>query len=341
MKRFKFLFDRVCAFDNLLLAARKARRGKRLKPATARFEHRIEEEILRLQDELSARTYRPGPFKQFTVFEPKERLISAAPYRDRVVHHALCNVIEPIYEKVFISDSYACRAGKGTHAAVGRLSQFMQGADYVLKVDIRKYFPSVDHSVLKTCIRRKIGCPGALWLVDLIIDHVPKNSFQGGPSTGLPLGNQTSQFLANVYLDPLDHFIKERMGFKRYVRYVDDLVLLGDDKRELAAARDSICDYIGENLKLSLHPKKRIIMPVSEGIDFLGYRVYPTHRLIRRGSVLRFSRRLRLLVARYCEGDIDYETIRTRIASWQGHAKHADSNGLMAALLGQAAFSRA
>jgi RNA-directed DNA polymerase len=235
MKRSKHLYEDLTAFPNLLRAARQAQRGKRFLPATLAFNHRLETELLLLQRELQTQTYRPGPFKTFTINDPKPRRISAAPYRDRVVHHALCNVIEPIYERVFIYDSYACRKGKGTHAAVDRLTHFMQSADYVLKCDIRKYFASVDHAILKQTLRRKIGCPPTLDLIDRLIDHSnPQEEtadyFPGDdlftPLTrrrGLPIGNQTSQFFANVALDPLDHFIKEELGCRRYIRYVDDV----------------------------------------------------------------------------------------------------------------------
>ena len=216
MKRYGHLWEGMISFENLLRAAEKARRGKRFKPGAARFFFRLEPELLRLQEELANLTYRPGPYRTFTIYEGKPRQISAAPFRDRVVHHALTGILEPIFERSFIHDSYACRKGKGTHAAVNRCQHFARRHAYVLKADVRKYFPSIDHAILKELIARRIKDPSVLHLVSTIIDHSnPQPSviawFPGDDlftpierRRGLPLGNQTSQFFANVYLDPLD-----------------------------------------------------------------------------------------------------------------------------------------
>jgi len=352
MKRHKHLFDDITAFENLLRAAEKAQKGKRFTPATAQFNHRLESELLQLQEELQTQTYRLGRYKEFYINDPKPRMISAAPYRDRVVHHALCNVIEPIFERTFIYDSYACRKGKGTHAGVDRLTRFMQTNDYALKCDIKKYFPSIDHEILKGLIRRKIGCARTLWLIDLIIDgsnpqeEVP-DYFAGddlfAPSQrrkGIPIGNQTSQFFANVYLNGFDHFVKEELGCRHYVRYVDDFATLGDDKGWLWEVKAAIEEYLETRLRLRLHPKKQWVLPVTDGVDFLGYRVFPTHRRVRRSSGWRFARRLKRMQEQYRKGTIDLAKVRQRIASWLGHAAHADTYGLRSALLGSAVFSR-
>lgn len=353
MKRHKQLYESVCAFDNLLRATQQARRGKRFVPSVAHFLHRQETELLHLQDELLTQTYRPGPYHTFIVRDPKPRLISAAPFRDRVVHHALCNVIEPIFDRTFIHDSYACRKDKGTHAAVDRLTHFMQNNDFVLKCDIRKYFASVDHAILKELLRRKIGCPQTLWLTDRIIDHSnPQeevgDTFPGDDlftpierPRGLPIGNQTSQFFANVTLNPLDHFLKEELGCRAYIRYVDDFVVLSDDKETLRQTREAIADFLAAHLRLRLHSTKQTVTPVTEGCDFLGYRVYPTHRRLRKSSGFRFARRLRRMQADYQRGKMDLKTVRQRIMSWMGHASHADTWGLRMALLSGAVFSRA
>ena len=354
MKRHKHVYEDVCTFENLLLAVRKAQRGKRFTPAAA-FNHRLESELPRLQDELQAQTYQPGAYKHFTIKDPKPRLISAAPYRDRIVHHALCNIIEPIFEPVFIFDSYACRKGKGTHAAVDRLTRCMQSNDYALKCDIRQYFLSIDHAILKTLLRRKIGCPRTLWLLDALIDNgiAPEprqewNYFAGDDlftplsrPTGLPIGNQTSQFFANVYLNPLDHFVKEELRCRAYIRYVDDFVVMGDDPTELWRCRDLIQDFLAASLRLRLHPVKQTVTPVTIGLDFCGYRVFPAHRRLRRSNGLRFARRLRRMQNQYRRGTISQTQVRQRVASWIGHAAHADTYGLRAALLERAAFQRA
>ena len=241
MKRHGNLWEQVISFEALLRAADTARRGKRFRPTVAAFHFDQERELWRLHEELSTKTYRPGAYRTFVICEPKPRQISAAPYRDRVVHHALVKVLEPLYERSFIADSYACRKGKGTHAGVDRCQQFARRFRYVLKADVQKFFPSLDHEILKGLVVRKIKDKDVLWLVGQIIDHSnPQeevvNYFPGDdlftPSErrrGIPIGNQTSQFFANVYLDPLDHFVKDRLRIKGYVRYVDDFLLFADD----------------------------------------------------------------------------------------------------------------
>ena len=246
MKRYGNLWGEVIRFVPLLRAAEKARRGKRFRPSVASFHFDLEPELWKLHEELSAKTYRPGGYRTFHVYEPKKRLISAAPYRDRVVHHALTSVLEPIFERSFIFDSYACRKGKGTHAAVCRSQHYARRFQYILKADIKKFFPTMDHEILKALIARKIKDPKVLWLVSQIIDHSnpqePVLEWFAGDDLltpaesrrGIPIGNQTSQFFANVYLDPLDHFVRDRLGVGGYVRYVDDFLVFADDKNQLA-----------------------------------------------------------------------------------------------------------
>ncbi len=256
MKRHGRLWENVVSFEALLRAAEQARRGKRFRPDVAAFHFNLEHELWALHEELSTKTYRPGAYRSFHIYEPKLRQISAAPYRDRVVHHALVNVLEPIYERTFIDDSYACRKGKGTHAAVDRCQHFARRFRYVLKADVQKFFPSLDHEILKSLVARKVKDRDVLWLVNRIIDHSnPQEEVQnwfpgddlfipGERRRGIPIGNQTSQFFANVYLDPLDHFVKERLGIKGYVRYVDDFLVFSDDKRRLADMRERIRDFL-------------------------------------------------------------------------------------------------
>ncbi len=240
----------------------------------------------------------------------KPRLISAAPYRDRVVHHALTGILEPICERSFLADSFACRKGKGTHAAMRRCQQFARRHRWAYKADVRKFFPSIDHAILKGLIRRKIKDPHVLWLTDLLIDHsnpqeevyflFPGDDFFAPAEhrRGLPLGNQTSQFFANVYLDPLDHFVKERLRLPGYIRYVDDFVCFADDKRLLQNARRQIADFLA-TLRLKVHATKDAIFPVRQGIRFVGYRVWGSHVKLVPANVYRFRRRLRSLQEQY------------------------------------------
>ena len=351
MKRVGNLWPRLVRFENLLAAASQAQRGKRFRRAVARFNFRLEPELFRLQEELTAKTYRPGAFRSFQIYEPKVRTINAAPYRDRVVHHALTRVLEPIFERSFIFDSYACRRHKGTHAAVDRCQQFARKYRYVLKADIRKFFPSVDHEILLALVARKIKDRDVLWLTRVLVEHSGEQEpvldwFPGDDlftpterARGLPIGNQTSQFFGNVYLDPLDHFVKEELRIGGYVRYVDDFVLFSDDKAELHFARESIKRFLG-GLRLRLHPRKSEIFPVGQGIRFLGYRVFPSHRLLARENVWRFLRRVRRIQRDFTAGHISPADIRARLMSWAGHARHANTFRLRTRLSKAIVFSR-
>lgn len=351
MKTVNGLYPEVCSFENLWKAAQQAQRGKRFQHSVAQFNFHLERELFQLQEELRHQTYVPGSYREFTIYEPKKRLISAAPYRDRVVHHALCNVVEPIFERTFIFDSYACRVGKGTHRAVDRFTQFCRRNRYVFKADIQKYFPSIDHEILKGLLRRKIRDEKLLWLTDRIIDSSnPQEStlayFPGDDlltplehRRGIPIGNLTSQFFANVYLNSLDHFVKEQLRCKHYIRYCDDFVVLDNHKGRLHEVRERVAEHL-ILLRLKLHPRKCQVFPVKEGTDFLGYRVFPTHRRVRRESITRFRRRMQRMREAYYQDQVSLEQVHQSIRSWLAHASHADSYRLREHLLRQIVFSR-
>ncbi len=346
MKRVGNLWDRLVSFPNLLRAARKARKGKRSRFDVRAFEFDVERELLRIQDELLVGTHAFGPYHTFTVTEPKPRLISAAPYRDRVVHHALCNVLEPVFERSFIADSYACRTGKGTHAAVRRCHAFARRFPWVLKADIRKFFPSIDHAILKAQLARKIKdrriLDLAAWVIDHSNDQEPVIDWFPGDGLldpadrrrGLPIGNQTSQFFGNVYLDALDHFVTDRLRVRGYIRYVDDFVVFGEGKRELAAIRERITAFL-ESLRLRPHPGKTTVFPTRQGIRFLGYRVFGSHIRMARDGVIRFRRRVREWRVEAAAGVLDREQMRRSVASWLGHVCHAAATKLRERMLGE------
>jgi retron-type reverse transcriptase len=352
MKRHGHLWPGLIAFPNLLRAARQAQRGKRFRPCVARFHFDLERELWALHGELAGHTYRPGPYHTFTIHDPKKRLISAAPYRDRVVHHALCNVLEPVFERSFLRDSYACRKGKGTHAAVRRCQLYARRFPWVLKADVRKFFPSLDHTVLKAALAGKVKDPDVLRLAGLVIDHAnPQEEVQDwfpgddlfAPARrrrGLPIGNQTSQFFANVYLDPFDHFVKDRLRVGGYVRYVDDFLAFGDNPRQLAEVRHRVSAFL-EGLRLRLHPAKTVISPTRQGIRFLGYRVWGSHLGLVKENVWRFRRRLRRLQRLYAQRQIGLDEARRRIVSWIGHARQADTWRLRSRLFAEHPFRRA
>lgn len=294
MKRVGFLFDRIVDFQALLAATGRAARGKHDCPVVARFLVDRETEVLRLQAELLAGAYRPGAFRTFTVHDPKTRLISAPAFRDRVVHHVVCAAIEPVLERVAIHDSYACRVGKGAHRALDRAQQFVRAGGYFLKLDVHHYYDTVDHAVLKRLLRRVLKDPRVLALLDVIIDH---GAPDGAPGRGLPIGSLTSQHLANFYLAPLDHFVKERLGVRRYVRYMDDLLLFGAPKDELWDGSRHIGEFLAAELRLTLKPAATVVAPVSEGVRFLGVRIWPSLRRLSRRRKTRFLRAMRGLAA--------------------------------------------
>jgi retron-type reverse transcriptase len=345
------LFEQIVCFPNLLAAAERARRGKRLRPDVAAFHFELERQLVALEDELRSRRYAPGPYRTFAICDPKPRLISAAPYRDRVVHHALCRVIEPIFERTFIHDSYACRAGKGTHAALHRATRFCRRFRHVLKCDVRKFFPSMDHAILRGLLARKLKCPGTLWLLDTILaasnPQEPRRDYFPGddlfsPDTrrrGIPIGNLTSQFFGNVMLNPLDHFVQETRRHPGYVRYADDFLVFGDDPAALrdllAALREFLLAF-----RLRLHPDKCQVFRVRDGVPFLGWQLFPDHRRLRRSTGLRIQRGLRRLAAAYATGFVDLARVRASIASWLGFLRHGDTLGLQTRLLAQTVFTR-
>jgi len=344
------LFDRLTSFSNLLLAAQRAQRGKRVRPNVAAFWLNREQELVRLQESLQTRTYRPGPYRTFILHEKKPRLISAAPFRDRVVHHALCNIIEPIFDRSFLFDSYACRKGKGTHAAVERASTYTRRFRYVLKCDLEKYFPSIDHDILFAQVARRIHDAGVLWLVRTIIDgsnpqpdvvryHPGDDLFTPFERRrGIPIGNQTSQFFANVYLDGLDHFVKDRLRAPGYVRYVDDFLVFADEKTRLHEAKAAIEERCAV-LRVCLHPRKCFVAPVKHGVTFLGYRLFPTHRRLDAENVRRFRRRLRRDAAAVASGTLPVARARDSVRSWMAHASHADTSVLRRRLLKHVAWA--
>ena len=338
MKTWKHLYPEICSFANLYEAARKAQRGKRCRPDVFAFHARLEDNLLSLQRELEERRWHPGPYRTFYVQEAKRRLICAAPYRDRVVHHGLCNVIEPLFDKTFIFDSYACRKGKGTHAAADRYTSFSRQASYVLKCDVARYFPSIRHEVLYGQLARRIADKDTLWLCARILDSWGGTDMLWPYGQGLPIGNQTSQFFANVYLNEFDHWLKQDLRCERYIRYVDDFVILEDDKRRLGALIPWIEERL-ETIGARLHARKRTIFPVTEGCDFMGYRMWPEYRRLRPMNGYRFQRKLKKLARGYRAGTISRENARASVMSWIGHARHADTWGLRRAVFSRVSFS--
>ena len=359
MKRFTKLWDQIIDFTNLLEAARKAQKGKRYRDDVLAFNYNRESELIDLQSALRAQTYCPGAYRTFEIVEPKRRLISAAPYRDRVVHHALCNVLVPLVEPSFIYDSYANREGKGSHRALERFTRFARSSRFVLQCDLQKYFPSIDHEILKETIRRKIKCKDTLWLIDTIINnsndqfpaafHFPGDGLLSPLSRrrGLPIGNLTSQFFANWHLNPFDQFIKNVLRAKKYVRYVDDFALFSDDKEFLQDARQAIEDNLAV-LRLKVHPIKSQLFETRHGANFLGFRIFPVEDTfpkqvyirVRTENLRRARRQQRKLQADYAIGRLSLKDLAQSLQGWEAHLKHGDTWQLRQQIFTSLGFTR-
>ncbi len=330
------LFPCIANFQALRAAARRAILGKRKKPGAAAFVANLETELLRLERELNGGTYRPGRYITFEVHDPKRRIVSAAPFRDRVIHHALCAVIEPIFSRGFIAHSFANQKGKGTHKAILTYERYRDRYARVLRCDIYRYFPAVDHEIIKRDFRRRVACPQTLALMDSIVDGSnPQESvnihFTGDDlftplmrRRGLPIGNLTSQFFANLYLDPLDHFVTEVLHAP-YLRYVDDFALFHYDPQVLKDWQGRISRFL-DGRRLRLHPEKTFVASNQEPATFLGFSLLPNgRRRLPEDKVRRFRNRLRGLRDRWRAGSIAREEVEARVRAWIAHASHANT----------------
>ena len=314
------LWPMVYAFANVHDAWKSAARGRHDREYVMRFEQNLEANLFDLIDRLKNRTWAPGKWTVFSVYEPKKRIIHAPQFKDRVAHHAVVRVIQPYFESRFIEDSYACRAFKGTHAASNRLLEMLRqcsrnGTTYFIKADIAKYFPNIQHDILMRQAARTIGDRDVLWFLSRAMQ------VEGYDGVGLPIGALPSQLLANVYLDPFDHFMKDKMGVRYYLRYMDDFIVVHNDKSYLKLLLDTIRQWLGDNLKLEMNRKTGIGAMVN-GVDFAGYRHWATHKLPRKKNVARAKRVFRKLRSLYETGCIDLEDVRPVVASFCGYMKH-------------------
>ncbi len=337
MKKYKNLYKKLYTKENLISAYKKARKGKRSKNYVINFESNLNKNLRILQEQLKNKTYFPTKLRKFIVRDPKTRTIHSSIFRDRIVHHAIINIIQPIYEKIFIHDSFASRKNKGTHIAIERFEYFVNKISsngmkiknphtnnsikgYVLKADVKHYFNTIDHDVLINILRKKIRDEDLIELIRIIL-HNFQDKQKG---KGLPLGNYTSQFLANVYLNNLDYFVKNRLKAKYYIRYVDDFVILDKDKKVLKEYSDKIEKYL-LFLKLKLHPEKSEIHALRNGITFLGYRIFYHHKLLRKRNIRYFKNRLRNKLELYSRGEIDKEHLENFLNGWKGYSNFANT----------------
>lgn len=323
MKRKGNLIPEICTFDNALLAYKRARKCKRFRPEVMEFEQNREENLIKAVNAVKNSTYVPGRYKVFTVWVPKQRIIMALPFFDRVIQHMIVNLIEPIFEKQFIKHSYACRKGKGVHEASKQLTNWLYTMEqiegkkvYALKCDIHHYFQSVNHRILKKEIRRYIKDEHLLTIIDRIITY--NGIYPEG--VGIPVGNLTSQLFANVYLHRLDIFVKQTLCVKKYIRYMDDFLLISDDVNQLKQWRVQIEDFLRSELELELNPKTTILAG-KNGIDFVGYRHWSTRTKVRKDAM----RRLKRLMIEFENGLVTEEFFDHSFESRIGSMKHADT----------------
>ena len=341
MKTYKNLYTKLCSIKNLNLAFKKAREDKTSLPYVVKFEENLEEELKELNKELFLLSYQPLFLKRFIIRDPKTRIIHASAFRDRVVYHAICNILEPIFDKIFIHDSYASRKNKGTHKAVERFGKFKRKVSnngklvknhydknnitgYALKADIKHYFENVDHEILLNIIKSKIKDEKVILLIKKILDNFDTKI----KNKGMPLGNLTSQFFANIYLNELDYFVKHKLKAKYYIRYVDDFVLLHSSKSQLQKWKYEIENFLKKELELELHKEKSRIISLSKGVDFVGFRNFYHFKLLRKRNIKNMKRKIKL----FNQGQIPYETFFDIFQGWYAYANWADTYNLVSNL---------
>lgn len=322
MKRINNLFEQISSIENLNLADEKARKGKLKQYGIKHHDKNREQNILLLHEMLKNQTYKTSEYDIFKVYEPKERDVYRLPYfPDRIAHHAVMNILEPIFTAMFTNDTYSCIKGKGIHAAHRNLKKALQdvpGTKYCLKLDIQKFYPSINHNQLKRLLRKKFKDKKLLWLLDEIIDS----------TEGIPIGNYLSQYFANFYLTYFDHWIKENKKVKYYFRYADDIVILSDSKENLHQMLSEIKNYLQKELKLTVKSNYQVFPVASRSIDFVGYRFYHTHIMLRKSIKKNFARMLAK------------KSNPASIASYYGWISHCNGNHLLKKLLNDQEFQR-
>ena len=322
MKTYKNLYPKLCSKENIALAFKKAQKRKSRKPYVIEFKNNLNENLEALRLELLSNIYKPRPLKTFIIRDPKTRKIKKSYFKDRIVHHAICNILEPIFEKRFIYDSFANRKGKGNLNAVKRFDKFKLKVSknntrncHVFKADIKHYFDTVNHNILINILRKKVNDEK---LISLISKVLKNNS----DTVGMPLGNMTSQFFANVYLNELDQFIKHKLKVKYYIRYVDDFVILHNNKDILESYKGRINVFLKEKLQLEIHPNKSKILFLRKGISFLGFRNFPYHRLLRKANILNMKRKIAEITQK------NYDSLCEFLEGWMAYANHANTYNL-------------
>lgn len=326
MKRANHLIGQVADPDNLRLAFWKARKGKSHAQGVEAYRVNLDNNLMRLREQILTGLVEVGQYHYFKVYEPKERKICAAAFSEQVLHHALMNVCHPYFEHCQISDSYASRKGKGTYAALGKAQRFACNYSWYLKLDVRKFFESIHRGVLREQLIRLFKDPKLLEIFGKILD-----SYETGPDRGLPIGNLTSQYFANHHLSGLDHFVKEVLRIEAYVRYMDDMVLWSDEKAVLKNAFAAITAFVEERLLCTLKPEQ--LNKTAEGLPFLGYRVRPYHTRLLGQSKQRFVRKFRYAENMLGSGEWGQATYQRHVAPLVAFTQHADAGTFRACLM--------
>lgn len=339
MKRFKKLYPKIYDYENLYQAYLSARKNKRYRSEVLSFSANLEENLIELQNELIYHTYRVGRYREFYVTEPKRRLIMALPFRDRVLQWAIYRIVNPLFSKSYISDSYACIPGRGVHSAITRLQYWLRfeckaQPMYYLKIDVAKFYYRVDHQILLKILNRKIDDPDLTELLKVIIqsEDTPfglplSEGLRVGArlyDVGIPIGNLTSQMFANIYMNELDQYAKRTLRVRRYIRYMDDVVVLSPSKELLHHYKSIFEKFLNKELHLELN-RKTAVRPCTLGIDFCGYKIWPDHIKIRKSTALRMKRHLKLVTEQYAEGTISLDKANETFTSYFGMLKHCDS----------------
>lgn len=332
MKTYDNIFEKIISPENIFAAWDKFKKGKRKKLDVMEFEQNLESNIFELHRNLRDRTYRHGPYTSFYIYDPKRRHIHKAAVRDRVLHHAVFSVLNPIFEPTFISHSFSCRTSKGNHKGMRALHAMLRSVSrnerktcFALKCDVRKFFDSIDHAILRAQLKRVIRDADTMWLLDTIIESFVSGFGNLFGCKGLPIGNLTSQLFANIYLSEFDQFVKHNLKVRHYVRYTDDFVIVSEDMRYLQKLIPNITGFLKERLALKLHPSKITIRPYRHGIDFLGYTLLPYHRLVRTKTRRRIFRKLQERMDAYSAGRVEEKTLRGTVISYLGVLFHANA----------------
>ena len=331
MKVYKNLFKDIVSMESLLNAWDEFKKEKRNKLDVQEFEFRLEDNLFQLHRDLETKKYRHGKYKGFFIHDPKIRQIHKAEVGDRIVHHIIFKHLNPIFEPTFIADSYSCRKDKGTHKGIKRLEVFARkvyqtyGSCFVLKCDIKKFFPSLDHKILLDIIGRRVKDQDVLWLLKTVIDSFASEFSDKKEIKGTPIGNLTSQLFANIYMNEFDQFMKHNLKVKYYIRYTDDFVIIHQNKDYLLKTKNEVANFIESRLKLSLHPEKVSIRKYRQGIDFLGYVTLPKAQILRTKVRHRIFKKLGQKVRQFKTGEIREETLLRSIDSYLGVLSHANS----------------